>query len=71
MRIGNPTNNEFLLELNQINEKIQDEFLKKMMYETRSVDCNVMLGDSTTKNIQTFDIKNIETFFGRFDYNLS
>ena len=70
MRIGNPTNNEFLLELNKINEKIQDEFLKKVMYETRSVDCNVMLGDSTTKNVKTFDIKNIETFFGRFDSNL-
>ena len=71
MRIGNPTNNEFFLELNKINEKIQDEFLKKVMYETRSVDCNVMLGDSTTKIVQTFDIKNMETFFGRFDSNLS
>ena len=70
MRIGNPTNNEFFLELNQINEKIQDEFLKKIMYETRTVDCNVMLGDSTTKNVQTFDIKNMETFFGYFDSNL-
>jgi len=71
MRIGNPTNNDFLLELNKINEKIQDEFLKKVMYETRSVDCDVMLGDSTTKNVKTFDIKNMETFFGRFDSNLS
>ena len=71
MRIGNTTNNEFFLELNKINEKIQEEFLKKVMYETRSVDCNVMLGDSTTKNVQTFDIKNMETFFGRFDSNLA
>jgi hypothetical protein len=71
MRIGNPTNNEFFLELNKINEKIQDEFLKKVMYETRSVDCNIMLGDSTTKIVQTFDIKNMETFFGCFDSNLS
>ena len=71
MRIGNPANNEFFLELNQINEKIQDEFLKKITYETRTVDCNVMLGDSTTKNVQTFDIKNMETFFGHFDSKLS
>jgi hypothetical protein len=70
MRIGNPVNNEFFLELNQINKKIQDEYLKKVMYETRSVNCNVMLGDSTTKNVETFDIKNMETFFGRFDSNL-
>jgi hypothetical protein len=71
VRIGNTTNNEFFLELNQINNKIQDEFLKKVIYETRNVDCNVMLGDSTTKNVQTFDIKNIEMFFGRLNSNLS
>ena len=70
MRIGNPANNEFFLELNQINKKIQDEYLQKVIYETRSVDCNVMLGDSTTKNVETFDIKNMEMFFGRFDSNL-
>ena len=70
MRIGNPTNNEFFLELNQINNKIQEEFLKKITHETKSVDCNVMLGDSTTKNVQTFDIKNVETFFQRFNSNL-
>ena len=71
MRIGNPANNEFLLELNEINEKIQIEFLKKIIHETRSVNCDVMLGDSTTKKVKTFDIKNIETFFGNFDSRLS
>jgi len=70
MRIGNPTNNEFLLELNEINEKIQIEFLKKIIHETRSVNCDVMLGNSTTKKVETFDIKNIETFFGNFDSRL-
>ena len=30
-----------------------------------------MLGDSTTKNIKTFDIKNVESFFGRFQSGLS
>ena len=67
MRIGNPTNNEFFLELNQINQEIQNEFLKKIIYETRTGECSVMLGDSTTKNVETFDIKNMETFFGHFD----
>ena len=71
MRIGNTTNNEFFLELNQINEKIQEEYLQKIKYETRSVECSVMLGDNTIKNIKTFDIKNIETFFGGFESNLS
>ena len=30
-----------------------------------------MLGDSTTKNVETFDIKNMETFFGCFESKLS
>ena len=71
MRIGNPSNNEFILELNKINDKIQAEYLKKIIHTTRSVDCDVMLGDSTTKKVKTFDIKNVETFFGRFESHLS
>ena len=71
MRIGNPTNNELFLELNKINEDIQKGFLKKIIQETRTVECNVMLGDSTTKNIKTFDIQNVESFFGRFQSGLS
>ena len=71
MRIGNITNNEFFLELNKLNEKIQEEFLKKISYETRSVTCDVMLGDSTTKKVETFDIKNVEVFFGDFNSKLS
>ena len=71
MRIGNTTNNEFFLELNQINEKIQEGYLQKIKYETRSIECSVMLGDNTIKNIKTFDIKNMETFFGGFESNLS
>ena len=63
MRIGNPTNNEFFLELNKINENIQKSFLQKIVHETRNVSCDVMLGDSTTKKVETFDIKNVETFF--------
>ena len=71
MRIGNPTNNEFILELNGINDKIQSEYLKKIIHTTRSVNCDVMLGDSTTKKVETFDIKNVETFFGQFESCLS
>ena len=70
MRIGNPTNNEFFLELNKINEDIQNSFLKRMVHETRNVSCDVMLGDSTTKKVETFDVKNAETFFGKFESHL-
>ena len=71
MRIGNPTKNQFILELNKINDEIQSQYLKKIIHTTRSVNCDVMLGDSTTKNVETFDIKNVETFFGRFESYLS
>ena len=71
MRIGNHTNNEFILELNNINDKIQSEYLKKIIHTTRSVNCDVMLGDSTTKKVETFDIKNVEVFFGQFESYLS
>ncbi len=70
MRIGNPTNNEFFLELNKINEDIQNSFLKRIVHETRNVSCDVMLGDSTTKKVETFDIKNVETFFGKFESHM-
>ena len=70
MRIGNPTNNEFFLELNKINEDIQNSFLKRMVHETRNVSCDVMLGDSTTKKVETFDVKNVETFFGKFESHI-
>ena len=70
MRIGNPTNNEFFLELNKINEDIQNSFLKRIVHETRNVSCDVMLGDSTTKKVETFDIKNVETFFGKFESHI-
>jgi len=70
MRIGNSTNNEFFLELNKINEDIQNSFLKRIFHETRNVSCDVMLGDSTTKKVETFDVKNIETFFGKFESHL-
>ncbi len=71
MRIGNPTNNEFFLELNKINEDIQNSFLKRIVHETRNVSCDVMLGDSTAKKVETFDIKNVETFFGKFESHMS
>ena len=71
MRIGNTTSNEFILELNKINDEIQAEYLKKIIHTTRSVNCDVMLGDSTTKKVETFDIKNVETFFGKFESHLS
>ena len=66
MRIGNTTNNEYFLKLNDLNQKIQDLFLIKIKDATRMVSCNVMLGDSTTKKINTFDIANVTNFISNF-----
>ena len=63
MRIGSKSKNEFFLTLNLKNENIQDKFLKKIMNATKIVDVKVMLGDSTVKELSTFDPKNIENFF--------
>jgi len=66
MRIGSTTNNEYFLKLNEINEKIQEKFLSNINQVTRTAKCDVMLGDSTTKQVETFDIKNVEDFFSQF-----
>ena len=71
MRIGSPTSNNFILELNQINKSIEEEFIKKITFGTSSLECNVMLGDSTTKKVESFDIKKIEDFFSQFNKRLT
>ena len=66
MRIGNPTKNEYFSELNFINNQIQEEFLSRIRDVTKNAICDVMLGDSTTKQIESFDITNVERFFSDF-----
>jgi len=66
MRIGNTTKNEYFLKLNEINQQIQEQFLAKIKNTTRTVKCDVMLGDSTTKQIDTFDILNVNSFLSDF-----
>ena len=63
MRIGSKSENEFFLKLNKKNEIIQENFLKLINSVTKTVDTKVMLGDSTVKEINTFDPKNVEGFF--------
>jgi hypothetical protein len=45
--------------------------LKKITDETKTVNAKVMLGDSTVKEINTFDPKNIEDFFNRIITSLN
>ena len=63
MRIGSKSENEFFLKLNKINEKIQHDFLRLITSATKTGDTKVMLGDSTVKEVDTFDPKNVEVFF--------
>ena len=63
MRVGSKSENEFFLKLNKRNEIIQENFLKVINSVTKTVNTKVMLGDSTVKEINTFDPKNVEGFF--------
>ena len=58
MRIGSKSENEFFLKLNKRNEVIQENFLKSINVATQTVGTKVMLGDSTVKEVNTFDPKN-------------
>ena len=66
MRIGSISKNEFFLKLNKQNDIIQEKFLNKIIESTKTIPVKVMLGDSTVKEIQTFEPKNIELMFSDF-----
>ena len=71
MRIGSKSENEFFLKLNKRNELIQENFLKSINITTQTVDTKVMLGDSTVKEVNTFDPKKIEDFFNNIINSLN
>jgi len=71
MRIGSKSENEFFLKLNKRNEVIQENFLKSMNVATQTVGTKVMLGDSTVKEVNTFDPKNVESFFNNIINSLN
>ena len=71
MRIGSKSENEFFLKLNKRNEVIQENFLKSINVATQTVGTKVMLGDSTVKEVNTFDPKNVENFFNNIINSLN
>ena len=71
MRIGSKSENEFFLKLNKRNEVIQENFLKSMNVATQTVGTKVMLGDSTVKEVNTFDPKNVENLFNNIINSLN
>nr|AIF19882.1 hypothetical protein [uncultured marine thaumarchaeote KM3_87_H02] len=71
MRLGSKSKNKFLLNLNIKNQNIQNDFLNKITDATKTVNAKVMLGDSTVKELSTFDPKNIEKFFNHIITSLN
>jgi len=71
MRIGSKSENEFFLKLNKRNEVIQENFLKSINIATQTIGAKVMLGDSTVKEVNTFDPKNVENFFNNIINSLN
>ncbi|MDX1533442.1 MAG: hypothetical protein R3230_04470, partial [Nitrosopumilaceae archaeon] len=63
MRIGTPTSNDFIKELNARNEQIQKIYQEIMTDLTKTVKIKVMLGDSTITEQTTFDPKLIDEFY--------
>ena len=71
MRLGSKSKNTFFLNLDIKNQNIQNKFLKKITDATKTVDAKVMLGDSTVKELSTFDPKNIENLFNHIITSLN
>ena len=71
MRLGSKSKNKFFLNLNIKNQNIQNKFLNKITDATKTVNAKVMLGDSTVKEVNTFDPKNIENLFNHIITSLN
>ena len=71
MRLGSKSKNKFFLNLNIKNQNIQNNFLNKITDATKTVNAKVMLGDSTVKELNTFDPKNIENLFNHIITSLN
>ncbi len=70
MRIGNNSTNEFILQLNDVNKKIQDKFVEKMKQKTIAVPAKVMLGNCTITEQLTFDPILVQNYFKTITQNL-
>ena len=70
MRLGIRSTNDFIQQLNQKNEVIQNLFLTKMTELTKMIDTKVMMGDSTVTVQKTFDPKQVTDYFQKINNNL-
>ncbi len=70
MRLGNKTNDEFLIKLNEKNSQIQNIFHEKIEEIAKKYPIDVMMQDGTVKKQDTFDVKKIQQIYNEFTKKL-
>ena len=66
MRLGNKTDDKFLIGLNEKNRQIQNIFHGKIKEITKKYSVDVMLQDGTVKKQETFDVEKIHQVYASF-----
>ena len=70
MRLGNKTDDEFLIKLNEKNSQIQNIFHEKIEEIAKKYSIDVMMQDGTVKKQDTFDVKKIQQIYNEFTKKL-
>ena len=70
MRLGNKTNDEFLIKLNEKNSQIQNIFHEKIEEIAKKYPIDVMMQDGTVKKQDTFDVKKIQLIYNEYTKKL-
>jgi len=70
VRLGTRSPNDFIQNLNTLNEKIQDSFLEKIQDITKPVAIKVMLGDATITEQKSFDPESVRRYYEHLIKNL-
>ena len=70
MRLGNKTDDKFLIGLNEKNNQIQSVFHEKIKEIAKKYPVDVMLQDGTVKKQETFDVEKIHLVYDEFANNL-
>ena len=66
MRLGNKTDDEFLIKLNEKNNQIQNIFHEKIKKIVEKYSVDVMMQDGTVKKQETFDVEKIHQIYDEF-----
>jgi len=66
MRLGNKTDDEFLIGLNEKNNQIQSVFHGKVKDIAKKYSIDVMMQNGTVKKQETFDVEKIHKIYTRF-----